>query len=41
VNQLPEERGAGNPHATFCGSRGRVTASGDPVDVETEPWWNY
>src|SRR5216684_3235762 len=26
-----EERGAGNPHATFCGSRGRVTASGDPV----------
>src|ERR1700731_1418475 len=33
VNQLPtaEERGAGNPHATFCGSRGRATASGDPV----------
>ena len=27
----PEERSAGNPHATFCGSRGRVTASGDPV----------
>jgi hypothetical protein len=26
-----EERGAGNPHATFCGNRGRVTASGDPV----------
>jgi hypothetical protein len=24
-----EERGAGNPHATFCGSRGRATASGD------------
>ena len=43
VNQLPtaEERGAGNPHATFCGSRGRATASGDPVDVETEPWWNH
>ncbi len=26
-----EERSAGNPHATFCGSRRRVTASGDPV----------
>ena len=26
-----EERSAGNPHATFCGSRTRVTASGDPV----------
>jgi hypothetical protein len=26
-----EERGAGNPHATFCGNRRRVTASGDPV----------
>src|SRR5260221_14360056 len=26
-----EEGGAGNPHATFCGSRGRATASGDPV----------
>ena len=24
-----EERGAGNPHATFCGNRRRVTASGD------------
>ena len=24
-----EERSAGNPHATFCGSRRRVTASGD------------
>ena len=22
-------------HATFCGNRGRVTASGDPVGVET------
>jgi len=28
---LSEERSAGNPHATFCGSRRRVTASGDPV----------
>ena len=28
---LSEERSAGNPHATFCGSRGRVTASGHPV----------
>jgi len=26
-----EERRAGNPHATICGSRRRVTASGDPV----------
>ena len=26
-----EERRAGNPHAAFCGSRRRVTASGDPV----------
>ncbi len=26
-----EERSAANPHATFCGSRRRVTASGDPV----------
>ena len=24
----PEERSAANPHATFCGSRARVTASG-------------
>src|SRR4029077_2823580 len=37
VKQLPKSVGAGNPHATFCGNRGRVTASGDPVDVETEP----
>jgi hypothetical protein len=37
VNQRPEERRAGNPHATFCGRRRRVTASADPVDVETEP----
>jgi hypothetical protein len=27
-----EERSAGNPHATFCGNRGRATASGDPVE---------
>ena len=26
-----EERSAGNPHATFCGSRRWVTAFGDPV----------
>jgi hypothetical protein len=26
-----EERIAGNLHATFCGNRGRATASGDPV----------
>jgi hypothetical protein len=26
-----EERSAANPHATFCGSRRRATASGDPV----------
>jgi hypothetical protein len=42
-----DERSAGNLHATFCGSRERVTAPGDPVrgrflapgdpvDVETE-----
>jgi group II intron reverse transcriptase/maturase len=29
-----EERGARNPHATFCGNRGRATASGDPVGEE-------
>jgi len=28
-----EERSAGNLHATFCGSRRRVTASGDLVAV--------
>jgi hypothetical protein len=26
-----EERSAGNPHATLCGSWRRATASGDPV----------
>ena len=26
-----DERSAGKPHATICGSRGRVTAPGDPV----------
>jgi hypothetical protein len=31
VKQLPKSVGAGNPHATFCGNRGRATASGDPV----------
>jgi hypothetical protein len=31
VKQLPKSVGAGNPHATFCGKRGRATASGDPV----------
>jgi hypothetical protein len=31
-----DERSAGNRHATFCGSRERATAPGDPVDVETE-----
>ena len=35
MNQLPKSVGAGNPHATFCGNRGRATASGDPVGVET------
>jgi RNA-directed DNA polymerase len=29
-----EERSAANPHATFCGSRRRVTVSGDPVGEE-------
>jgi hypothetical protein len=29
---MTEERSAGNPHATFCGNRRRVTASDDPVD---------
>jgi hypothetical protein len=38
VKQRPKSVGAGNPHATFCGNRGRVTASGDPVGVETELW---
>ena len=30
-----EERSAVNPHATFCGNRRRVTASGDPVASST------
>ena len=30
---LPEERSAGNPHATFCGNRWQVTATDDPVGV--------
>jgi hypothetical protein len=33
-----EERSAGNLHAAFCGSRRRVTASGDPVGLETGRW---
>jgi hypothetical protein len=32
-----EERSAGNPHATFRGSRRRVTASGHPVLGEQSP----
>ena len=32
-----EERSAGNPHATFCGSRRRATASGDPVAKDVRP----
>ena len=32
-----QERSAGNPHATICGRRRRVTASANPVDVEKEP----
>ena len=29
-----EERSAANPHATFCGSRRRATASGHPVGAQ-------
>ena len=29
---VSEERSAGNPHATFCRSRRRVTASGHPAN---------
>src|SRR6476620_9417494 len=29
-----EERSAGNPHATFCGSGRRATASRDPVNID-------
>ena len=32
-----EERSAGNPHATFCGSRRRATASGDLVTEGASP----
>ena len=28
---LPEERSAGDPHATFCGNRWQATATDDPV----------
>jgi hypothetical protein len=38
---MTDERSAGNLHATFCGSRERATAPGDPVDVETELWCGY
>src|SRR5215510_15368042 len=34
---MSEERGAGNPHATFCGSRRWATASGDPVGEAVRP----
>ena len=34
---ISEERSAGNPHATFCGSRRRVTAFGDPVKGAETP----
>ena len=33
-----DERSAGKPHATICGSRGRVTAPGDPVHVDATRW---
>src|SRR6516162_6702549 len=31
-----DERSAGNRHATFCRSRARLAAPGDPVRLETE-----
>jgi membrane protease YdiL (CAAX protease family) len=34
---MAEERGAGNPHATCCGSRRWATASGDPVGEAARP----
>ena len=34
---ISEERSAGNPHATFCGSRERVTAPDDPVEGDQNP----
>lgn len=37
MNQSAEERGAAVPHATFCGSRERVTAFGDPVGGQQWP----
>src|SRR4029450_1627332 len=33
-----EERGAGKPHATFCGNRGWGTAPGAPVGGESLPY---
>lgn len=38
MKQLSKSVGAVNPHVTFCGNRGRVTASGDPVRWETGRW---
>src|SRR5258708_30589892 len=37
VNQLPKSVVRENPHVTFCGSRGRATASGDPVPSNEHP----
>ncbi len=42
MKQRSKSVGAGNPHATFCGNRGRATASGDPggrraIDASTRP----
>ena len=31
-----DERSAGKPHATFCGSRGWATAPGDPVAISDD-----
>src|SRR5215472_12259313 len=36
-----EERSAGNPHATFCGSGRRATASRDPVGRSAAPRRTY
>ena len=38
VAQAVVKRFAVNPHATFCGSGRRATASRDPVGRETECW---
>jgi hypothetical protein len=39
VNQLPKSV-VRESHATFCGNRGRATASGDPVGDEQSPFSN-